>query len=129
MDKDLQAVLPLPENIVRAAAHDDAGPLVRQVQNDLALDDPQKVVGRQAVHGVAAAHARKGIGEQVFPGRSVLPLLLHKFLVKASGHGHLFDQLLVVVGHAQQLGHPLAHGAAAASELPADGDDQSIDTP
>ena len=70
-----------------------------------------------------AAHAGECVGEEAAPGGGVLALLLNEFFVKARFQGHLLDQLLVIVGDVQQLGHPLAHAAAAGAELAADGDD------
>ena len=49
MDKSGQAVRLLPQDIVGAAADDNARSFLRQLQDDLPLEQPQLVLGGQAV--------------------------------------------------------------------------------
>ena len=52
MDKDLQAVRRVLQNVVRAAAHDDAGPFCGKVCDDLVLPLPQDILVGGAEHPV-----------------------------------------------------------------------------
>ena len=122
MDEGVQAVLPLPEDVVGTPAHNDAGPLLRQILNDPVLDGPQKVGGGHAPHHARRSPAQKGVGKAVFPGGG-LAALLDEFGIEAALQSHLLHQLLVIAGDSQPLGHGFPDGAAAAAEFPADGDD------
>ena len=41
MDKDLQAVCRVPENVIRAAPYDDTGFLLGKLRDEIVLDIPQ----------------------------------------------------------------------------------------
>ena len=123
VDKHVEHIRPLPEDIVGAPAHDDAGTLFRQIHNHPALHHPEEVGGGQAVHMLPGAVARESVGQQALPGGGVLPLVLDELLIEAGFHRHLLHQLLVVIGHVQQLRHAVAHGPAAGTEFPTDSDD------
>ena len=122
MDKDVEHVLPLPQDIVGAAADNDASALLCQLQDDLPLHTPQKVRGGHAVHHSGHSLSRQGIGQQAL-AHGELPPLLDEPGVKAGLFRHGLDQLLIVIFPAQALGQGLAHAASAAAKLTADGDD------
>ena len=50
-------------------------------------------------------------------------MLLHEIGGEAGFNGDLLHKLLVIEGDPQLLSHQTAHGAAAAAEFTADGDD------
>ena len=122
VDKGVQTVGAVLQNVVGAPANNDAGTLVCQIPNDVMLDGPQKVSGGHAAHDTRDAPAQKGEGKVGLAGGK-LPLLFNVLGVKAALQSHLFDQFLVVVWDAKALGHRLADGASAAAKLPTDGDD------
>ena len=107
----------IPQDEVRAAAHDDAVRLLRQAAQDVALglihrlEDLRVVVGGEVdgmVHG-------DGI-EPMGPSLHHLPDIV---LRKAGVLRDLLDDLPVVVLAAQRLGKPPAKLPAAAAEFPA----------
>ena len=122
VDEDVQSIFPVLQDVVGVTANDDAGALVRQLEDDAALDIPQEIIGAQAIHDAGDALGGEGVGEEALAG-GMFAVLLHVIGGEAGLDGDLFDQLLVVEGDAQLLGHQTANGAAAAAEFTADGDD------
>ena len=102
------------------------------------LDDPEKVGGAEAVHRVGAAQCLgpakrlEDVRERGLAG-GVFAVFGHELLVEPGFLGHLPDDLFVVVGDVQLLGHgaadtaaAAADTAAAAAEFAADGEDVFI---
>ena len=122
VDKDLQALRPVPQNVVAAPAHDDAGALVGQLPNDLRLGEEGLMAHRHPLvgqSGGADAHRRHrqvepAAGPLLRPGDEVggKPALLRGLL----------NNRPVIAGDAQLGGQPLANQPSAAAKLPADGD-------
>ena len=70
-DEHMQAVLPVAQDIVRAAADDDALALFRQLLDDLALRDIELIVHGEVV--VAVALGRGQIEQQAVAGVAYSP--------------------------------------------------------
>ena len=87
-----------PEDEIRAAAHDDAGALFRQLQDQLPLKDPQPVLGGETV-GEAGG---QGVGQPAGMG-GVFSLFPDIALGKAALPGQLLQDLLVIAGNVQGL--------------------------
>ena len=115
MDKDLQAVRRVLQNVVRAAAHDDAGPFCGKVCDDLVLPLPQDILVGGAEHPV-----RESVREET--AGSVLSRLLHIVRREAGLLRHFLNDLRVIAGDAQLFRYLFADGASAATKLAADGD-------
>jgi len=122
VDEDVQAVGPVLEDEIRAAADDHARPLVREIADHVRLADVELVRDGHAVHD-AHGPGRDGDVEQKAAGHGgVFPDLLDELVGEAALLGHAVDKLLVVIGDAEALGDFLADGSAAAAKLTADGD-------
>ena len=123
VDEDAQMVGVAGERVVRAAADDDAGTLF----GDLA----DGVEGSQVhllLQGIPHAGARQGEhvgvhGNGVEQTLGPLVEVLQNLLAQAAFLGGLLQNLLIVKGNAQLLGHTDADFLAAAAELSSDGDD------
>ena len=115
VNKDLPAICRVPEAVIRAAAHDDTGPLPGKLCNDLILDCPQIIFVGGAIDAVGediGKHAAGGI----FSGFPNVALTESALL------GDCLDDLCVIAGNPQFLRYRFPNGASAAAEFPADGD-------
>lgn len=111
----------LLQDVVRAAAHDDAVRLGRHLPQDAALlpVDVAALLQMGVGHQPEAASDMDGKG-----GDGPVPDdLLYILLGQLRALGDLLDDLLVVVGAAQVLRQAASQLSAAAPELPADGND------
>ena len=117
----MQAVLAVAQDIVRAAADDDAVARLRQLLDHLRLDDVDLIVHGQIFHGVLLG--RRPVEQQAAAGVGVLAVFLDEILREATALGDLLDQLAVKKVVAQTTRDLLADGSAAAAEFTADGDD------
>ena len=114
MDKHIQAIRFLPENIIRAAPDDDAGAFFRQLFDYPALDIPDLILICQA-HAAICKHC----GEpSAGGGFSFLPDIVGSI---AALLRDLLDQLRVIARDSQLLGNHFPDGTSAASEFAADG--------
>ena len=120
-DEHMQAVLPVAQDIVRAAADDDALALFRQLLDDLALRDIELIVHGEVV--VAVALGRGQIEQQAVAGVGIFAVLLDVLRRKAAALCDLIDQLAVIERIAELLCDLLADAAAAAAEFTADRND------
>ena len=121
MDKDLEALGPVLQNVVRATAHDDAGPFCGKVCDDLVLPLPQDILVGGAEHPV-----RESVREET--AGSVLSRLLHIIRREAGLLRHFLNDLRIIAGDAQFFRHLFADGASAAAKLAADGDNSVFHT-
>ena len=89
VDKDFQAVCPVAENVIGAAANNDARLLFGKVTDDLILQFPKIVaVGR------AEAAVKQGRGEEATGG--IFSCFLDVAFVKAAFYGELLNQFGIV---------------------------------
>lgn len=110
------------QDIVGAAAHEDARLARRKVANHVALDFEQSIVRQHVGHrGVVAAEGGAQIVDQRRKHAARLPLvgLLEVFGTDAALVGSQQDKLLVVHPDAEPPGEDFADGLAAAAELTA----------
>ena len=114
MDKDVEQVLPLPQHIVGAAAHDDAGPLLGHLADDLALDQEDLVVHGQLLGAHVQAVEEAG-------GLHLLGFL-DVLLRQAALLGGHQDEFLVIKRDPKFLGQALANGASAGAVFSGNGD-------
>ena len=121
VDEDVQAVLALAQDIVRAAADDDAVPLLCQLLDELHLLDVQPVEHGQRVRRLRGGRDGK---QQAASCAGVLAVLLDKARGEAAAPRNLVDQLMIVKGVAEAFGDQPADGTSAAAELTADGDNR-----
>lgn len=106
----MQTVLPVAQDIVRAAADDDALALFRQLLDDLALRDIELIVHGEVV--VAVALGRGQIEQQAVAGVGIFAVLLDVLRRKAAALCDLIDQLAVIERIAELLCDLLADAAA-----------------
>ena len=118
IDEHVQHVRTILKNVIRAAPKDDAGAFIGQIQDDLALHGPQKI--RRAERALRAVKYRQHGKNR--PAGGVFAALLNEFGIKARLFGYGLDQLFIIIGNAETLGHLMGDGAAAAAKLAADGD-------
>ena len=114
MDKNLQAVRRVLQNVVRTASHNDAGAFCGKVRDDLVLMLPENVLVGGAEHPVGKGRGQEAAG-------SILSRLLHIVRCEAGLLCHLLNDLRIIAGDAQLFRHPFANGASAAAKLAADG--------
>ena len=123
VNEDMQAVGPVLQNVVGAAAHDHARPLVGKVADNIRLADIELV---RDGHCIDQAHGmgRNGdVEQEAARDGGVLADLLDEFVGEATLLCNGIHKLLIVVGDAEPLGHGLSDGASATAEHTADGDD------
>jgi hypothetical protein len=116
VDEDAQHVLAVAQDIVAAAAHDDAGAFVGQLLDDAALQDEDLVAQRKVIaHRIQAVQQAVGV-----------PLLAggHGLLGQSGILGGHRDQFLVVELDAQCACHVLGDVASAGAVLTAQSDDR-----
>ena len=118
--KHIEHIVPVLQNIIRAAAHDHAVAFFCQIQNNLALHRPQIIRRRQSVHHLRRTNGRKGVGQAALAG-GILAGLLNIALGKTGFLRHMAHQLLVIIIPAQRRSNSLAHGAPAGAELSTNG--------
>jgi hypothetical protein len=118
MDKGLQDIRSVPQDVVCAAADNHAGFLVCELLDDLQLGQSDIVLGGKT----AFVTGQEGIRKPASVNR-VLTGFLDIVTIKAGFLGNLLDQLLIITRNAEFLRHFLADGSAAAAELPADRND------
>ena len=123
MDKDFDASGVFPQNVVAAPAHDDAGPLRRQLPDHVGLGKKCLMADRDALVGEGGDADADGGDVQVEPAAGPLLRPGDKVGGKAALLRSLLDQCAVITGDAQACGQLLADQAAAASKLAADGHD------
>ena len=119
MNKNMQAVRILPQDIIRAASYNDTASFLRQFQNCLTLHDPKIVGGIQPVHGILSSGRCKHIGKSGF-SRRIFPLFFYILRCKTCFFRHLFDQFFVIVWNLQPLCRLLSYTSSSAAEFPAD---------
>ena len=120
MDESVESVRTILQNVVGIPAHNDAGAFVRQLQNHIALNVPQKICGRHSVHHPGNTLGGESIGKKTLSG-GVFPVFFYKLGGEAGLHSNLVYQLLVIEGDTQFLRNLPANAAAAAAEFTADG--------
>ena len=120
--KGVQGILTVLQNVIGIPAHDDAGTLLCQLQNDAALDIPQEISSGQAVHDAGNALRCEGIGEQAAAGR-MLTMFFNELGCEAGFHSNLIHQFLVIEGNTQSFSNHTANGTATGTKLTADGND------
>ncbi|CAN3976046.1 30S ribosomal protein S4, partial [Dysosmobacter welbionis] len=122
-DKQAQVVGIVRQGVVRAPADDNAGPLVRDVPDGVESRQIHLLFQR-VTHTAAGQGKHIGIhGDGVQEALGPLVEVFKNLLAQAALLGGLLQQLLVIEGNAQLLGHADADLLAAAAKLPADGDD------
>ena len=122
VDKGVQAIAAVFQDVVGVAAYDHAGALFRQLHDHIALDVPKKICGRQPAHDPRHTLGGKGIGKHALT-RGMLAVFLHIFGSKTGFQRNLVYQLLIVEGDTQLFSNLTANAAAAAAKLTADGND------
>lgn len=103
MDENMESIFPIAQNIIRAASNNDTVPLLRQLQNNVLLDAPKKIIGGHPPHHTGRPAAAEHSVGQAAPTGSKLPALLNKLRGKSGLIGHLFDQFLVIIFPAQTV--------------------------
>lgn len=116
MDEYPQAVRLVLQDIVGAAADNDARPFFRQLGDDVILDLPQIV---RVVLAVSPVRKRRG---QIAAGR-IFARVFDVIFAETALFRDFLEQFTVIAGDAQLLRHFFADRAAAAAEFTADGDD------
>lgn len=120
VDKDVDAVhAGIPQDLVGAAAQDHAWPLLGKAQDDGPLyivNGVLRVVVIGTGDGADALENGVSLGDVLFLG-------LDQLGVKAAGLSRLPNDVPVIEGNAQLLGHLLADGVAAGTVFAADGND------
>ena len=81
-DIDVECVLSVLEDVVCVAAYDDAGALVRQLQDHIALDVPKEISGRQSVHDTGNTLRSESIRKEAASG-GMFAVLLNELGSKA----------------------------------------------
>ena len=119
---DMQCVRTVLQNVVSIPAYDDTGPLIRQLEDHIALNVPKEVSSGQSVHNAGNTLRCKGIGEEA-AGRRVLTVLFNKLGSKTGLHSNLLNQFLIIEGDTQFLCDLTANASAAAAKFTADSDD------
>ncbi len=117
------------QDVVGAAAHENARLARGQLADHVALYLEKRLAAQHiARHGVVAGEGRTQVADQCGE-EAARPLFvgpLEKLGTQAALLGRKVDELPVAEAHAQTPGDALADGPAAASELAADGDCESI---
>ena len=124
VDKYMEGIVPILQDVVGAAADDDALLLLRDILNDIALYHIQLILQRKHVtseHLSGIGHVAGDV-EQKAAG-NVLALLLDKLLRQTTLLRNAIDQFLVIKCIAEFLRKLAADGTSAAAALTADGDD------
>ena len=116
MDKDFETVGGVAQDVVGAAANDDARFFLGKIGDDLVLDFPQIILV-----GGAESTIPEG-GGQTTVGR-ILTGILDVVFVESALCGNLANELVVVAGNTQFFCGLFADCSATAAEFPADGDD------
>ena len=122
VNEHIHHVLALTQDVIRRAADDHAGLLLRNLQNDLALNAPEEIGRGHAAHHAGCAGEIERIRQRIACGGK-LTVFLDIFRIKAAFQRNLFNQFFVVILDAQLLGQLLADAASAAAKLTSDGDD------
>ena len=120
VEERVQAVRPVAQDVVRAAAHDDAALVLGEVLDDVVLYNVELVGNGQAA-AAGALRVHYPVEEKAAGGAGVFAALEYVALGEAALLGDLLDELLVIVFPAEPLGCFLCDGPAAAAELAADG--------
>ena len=126
MDENMESIFPIAQNIIRAASNNDTVPLLRQLQNNVLLDAPKKIVGGHPPHHTGRPAAAEHSVGQAAPTGSKLSALLNKLRGKSGLIGHLFDQFLVIIFPAQTVRQLLCNASASAAKLSAYGNNPFI---
>ena len=119
--KNVQAVRPVAQDVVRAAAHDDAALVLGEVLEDVLCWMMQQPVGDGQAAAAGALRVHDPVEEKAAGGAGVFAALEYVALGEAALLCDLLDELLVIVFPAEPLGRFLCDGPAAAAELAADG--------
>ena len=122
MDKHVQAVFAILQNVVGAAADDDARTLIRQSADHIGLADKQLVSHGHGVHHGQGIGGNGDIEQETVGHRCIFACFFDEVCVEAAFFRHLIDQFLVIIRNVQALCNFFADGAAAAAECAADGD-------
>ena len=122
MDKYIQAIRFILQNIIGISAHDYARTFVSQLQNYIALNVPKEICCGQTVHYAGHALGGEGIRQDAFAG-GVLTMLLDKLGGKTGFQSNLFYQFLIVEGDAKLVGDCATDAASAAAKFTANGND------
>lgn len=122
VEERVQAVVSVPQYVVRAAAHDNAALVLREVLDDVVLYNVELVGYRQAA-AARAFRVHDPVEQKAAGGAGVFAALEYVALRKAAFLRYFLYELLVVICPAQPLGSFLCDGPAAAAELAADGYD------
>jgi len=118
---DMQSVFPILQNIVRVPSDNNAGALLSQLKDNIALNIPEEIRGRKAIHNTGDTLGGKSIGEEA-ASRGMLTMLLNKLRGKTGFNSNLIHELLVVEGDSQFLCDHFTDGTAAAAKFTADRD-------
>ena len=122
IDKCMQAIVAILQNIISVSTHDNAGTLISQLQDHAALDAPQEIGGRQTVHNTGNTLRSKHIRKEALTG-GMLAVLFNKLRCKAGFQCYMVNQFLIIEGNTQLFSQLSANGTAAAAEFTANGDD------
>ena len=128
-DENIHGARMIAQNIVGAAAHENARFARSEVADHVALDFEQRIAAQHVAPRIFASDERRTQiadegREQV--ARLLFVGFLENFGADAALLGGQIDQLLVVNADSESRRHGLADGLAAASELPPDIDDEFI---
>ena len=127
VDKYMECIVTVLQDIVRIATYDHTRAFIRQLEDHTALNIPQKIRCGQTVHNAGNALGRKSIGEQASAG-GMLTVLLHKFGCKTGLQSDLVDKLLIIERNTKLLGDKTTNATATAAKLTADGNDSFFHT-
>lgn len=116
MDKDFKTVGGIAQDVVGAAANDDARFFLGKIGDDLVLDFPQIILVGGAESAVPERRGQTTAG-------CVLTGILDVVFVESAPCGNLANELVVVAGNTQFFCGLFADCSATAAKFPADGDD------
>ena len=116
VDKDLQAVRRVLQNIVGTAANDDARAFCGKVCDDLVLPLPQDIL-------VGGAEGSIGKRRSEEPTGGIFSCFFDIVRREAGLLRHFLNDLCVIARNTQFFRHLFADGASAAAKLTADGND------
>ena len=123
VNEHLQALRPLPKNVVAAPAYDDTGALVRQLPDNLRLGKEGLKADGDALLGIGGDADPDGGEGQVEAASGPLLRPGDELRGEAALFRGLLDQCAVIAWDPQPSGQPFADEPSAAAEFTADRND------
>ena len=120
IDKCMQAIITILQNVISVSAYNDTGAFICQLQNHTALNAPQEIGGRQTVHNTGNTLGSKHIGKKALAG-GMLTVFFDKLGSETGFQCNLVNQFFIIEGDTQLFSQLSADGTAAAAEFTAYG--------